>query len=585
MTVRANVSVPNVVIAALVLSALAACGGGGGISSPGGGAPPTAAPTPAGPPASLARITPMPGLPTVPPASAAFTAPPSTAPVAVSPRPSTAPVAAPTGSDLTGLLGGHPPQQYYAALAAPAAPYPLPASAPKGVLGTIAAFTADGFTIAVESPIDTSGAFANGASYAGGATAVGANAVTVHVSGGTADLVPGGFAALRVGDPVLAAGSGDPSSFTAALVAGESAARVAALRARTVRSASGVAMRRARDARRGTASKSAAVPTPSAGGSPTDLLIAASGANVAATFPNPPVAFESAFLGCVSVSLEPVATAGIGASASYPLQLADSSSDDDPYVESKIQKLPATLMNDYDAGGTRYTIEIALVASVRGVVTQNCAASLGALQRGVPYDIAVASEGTVLSAVSSDALPGSSEQVVIAPAQCPSLTFSNGAPGGALIGAGSVTVGFCEDFTLTGSQILAGASITNALIESAPVSTGLPAASWTWSSDLPDGDPNTTVLPLAESSGAVQNNTLTLQNVQYGASLNVRPYVTFAVGTASASRVDQPSYVTNSVFQQPAAAPPFASRVGVSVPSTAFLGLSPHVPTVGVIGK
>ncbi len=376
---RANVSVPNVVIAALVLGALAACGGGGGISSPGSGAPPTAAPTPAGPPASLARITPMPGLPTVPPTSAAFTAPPSSAPVAGTPRPSTAPVAAPTGSALTGLLGGHPPQQYYAALAAPAAPFPLPASAPKGVLGTIVAFTADGFTIAVESPLDASAAIANGAAYAAGATAVGANAVTVHVSGATADLVPGGFAALRVGDPVLVAGSGDPSSFTASIVAGESAARVAAMRARSAFSATGVGMHRANDVRGATRSKTAAVPTPSAGGSPTDLLIAASGANVAATFPNPPVAFESAFLGCVSVSLEPVATAGIGAAASYPMQLADASSDDDPYVESKIQKLPVTLMNDYDAGGTRYTIEIALAASVRGVVTQNCAASLGGL--------------------------------------------------------------------------------------------------------------------------------------------------------------------------------------------------------------
>ncbi len=102
---------------------------------------------------------------------------------------------------------------------------------------------------------------------------------------------------------------------------------------------------------------------------------------------------------------------------------------------------------------------------------------------------------------------------------------------------------------------------------------------------MPDGEPNAMVLPLASSSGAVQKETLTLQNVQYGASLNVRPYVTFAVGTATASRIDQPSYVTNSVFQQAAAVPPFPSRVGVSVPSTVFLGLSPQVPTVGVIGK
>jgi hypothetical protein len=62
--------------------------------------------------------------------------------------------------------------------------------------------------------------------------------------------------------------------------------------------------------------------------------------------------------------------------------------------------------------------------------------------------------------------------------------------------ANSPSASFCENYTMTGAPVLARASITDAKIVSAPIINGLPGSNWTWSSDLPMGDPGAQVIPM-----------------------------------------------------------------------------------------
>ncbi len=523
-------------------------------------------------------------MPTLPPATSTFVPIASPIPTTLPAPPNTSPVPAPTGADFDALTsGGTPSAAYFASLAGPAmsAYTTLSPSDEKGVSGNITSFLADGFVVAVETPLDPPTELANGALYAATATAVNATSVNVHVSGATVDQVPGGYAAMRVGDPVVAIGSGAAANFIADLVTGESAsaiptsswARRPGTARRSVQAAGATARRAPRD---------------DEGGDVTKFVITAKDAFPGVTFL--PVGVPFATQGCVTISFQAIATAGFGESAFYPMTLADvSTSTGDPYVESQLQSLPVALQNDFTVKpGVHYRITSGLATSLSFLITETCG-DFGEMKKGKPYRIQIGVVGQALLSTSTEQLPGVGANADFDTSVCPYIGFfGKGQPTKSVVLsniANSLSVSFCENYTMTGAPLVAHASISNAQVVSAPISTGLPGSDWTWTSDLPLGDPGADVLPMAESNGEVQDNVLLLDSFQYSGIMNVVRELDVGFTGPLQFKFTDPPFVTPTVFQNYSFFPPYTNKVGISSPAVVSLTLHPLVPNVTARGK
>ena len=138
---------------------------------------------------------------------------------------------------------------------------------------------------------------------------------------------------------------------------------------------------------------------------------------------------------------------------------------------------------------------------------------------------------------------------------------------------------------MTGVPLIAQASISDAEITSATINTGLPGSSWTWLSDLPMGDPNAMVLPMAESNGEVQDNVLSLTNFQYGGVMNVTPEIDVGFTGPLQFKFSLPTFASYTVFQNYELVPPYPNKIGISSPTQVVLTLYPLAPNVTARGK
>ncbi len=195
------------------------CGGGGGGSSLPAGAPPSAAPTGgATPPASLAAITPKPGIATAPPVT--WTPNPNETPEilpSTTPYPAPSPVYSPLPST-DPVFSGSPAPSDFARLAAfigNAEPTP-PAII---VAGTIASFTAHGIVV-TQQPVVAVDTSAGAPAWSAQTPLIGSFGapLAVAISSGTDVEIPGGLPQLRTGAAVLVAGTADAGAVDALVI-------------------------------------------------------------------------------------------------------------------------------------------------------------------------------------------------------------------------------------------------------------------------------------------------------------------------------------------------------------------------------
>jgi hypothetical protein len=559
------------------LPAATGCGGGGSVNvTP--RTTPTGPITTGTPPASLAAITPAPALPTVPPANYTPAATMSSAsPFPAATFPSSSPAPAPAGSDLAALTAGNPPSAaYLAELAKPITPaYPLADAEPKAVLGTVAGFTANGIAIDVSPAVSATPSA--GVPYVDGINAVNGTRITAVVSGSTADLVPGGYGALRVGSLVMVLGSGPASAFVADVVQGglhETSASTAALVHDPIP---------ATFARR---SPAASVHPLQAASGVVPFTITNLSGQAGGTTPSTSTSLGQ--LGCISASVVTAGNNGWGTTANFPMQLVDVS-DPTTFAEGQMQPLPVQLINGPSTGDKTYVINYGY--SVSGgftIQTNNCPGIANALY---PLNVSLTGTGGQgLSATTTDELPGTGNIAYLTHGSCPFIPIpvAGGLSNFFINTFSSPSISFCFDFQIDGANVGADAAITNAEIyggSNVTNDSSSGTATFSWSSTLPMGDPQVTVLPLASvDDGSDQPNVLTLDNISYNGNMTAIPMFTLGGYGFSVNLLANP-FPVNTVFQYPSLYVPYSPILGVSQPSSIQLTLNPHGGTVIVNPK
>jgi hypothetical protein len=477
-------------------------------------------------------------------------------------------IPAPTGSDLAALeLGGTPSAAYFAALAAPGAQvFPLPDSAPKAVFGTIAAFLPAGIVVAVASPLDSTQAASF--PYAAGAVAVAETRIDALVDGTTLDLVPGGYVTLRAGDPIIVAGSGPAKAFHADGVIGHFSAPT---QSQTI--ASNQAPRHSDRAlatrhREDTYSNQ------------TSFVITGKAAFPGASLT--PMVGSIPVENCFVLTGSITGGMGLGESATYPLELADTSTslaNPVPIPESSLQPLPVALINATSGTPPSYIATYGLGITVGFTIQFFGACASFATQL---YPAGSLQIGQALVLTSNDPLPGPGQTVHFTVQRCPfiPLPFSSN---WLLNLPSSPSLSLCDDVALQGAPLQALATLTNAEVTGASSVTN-DVSSFPWYSDMPGGDPMLTYVPLAADDGSSQANTLTLQGMNYYGHLTETQTLAFnAPWYNTPFMVTFPTTPAITVFQDQL--PPFNPIIGISDPATVDLTLHPASGVIPVTGR